>query len=631
MFTALRPSDRSPTRIALACMPAIVAAMPALAAPRGVTHTWDGSVNTSWQVAGNCNTNLVTAAGDSAHILGGPSNVFLNGDSANLASLFVSGGRSLTNNGYNLDVTTALATTTVTGVDSTLFITPNGGSYGFETGTLSVQSNGRLQMSGGVAMINQQLTLSSGGRILGNGHVYVHENAPAAFNAANGSDITVSGGDLLLAVISGGSIALAPTINVTNPNLTLYVDAPIFLPVNDINLGNNSAFNSEFNWILDGTLSANPGSGNTSRVEGDGSMTVNDHISVGNNGRLRVSPQVNFESTSTTSIGLGGTLELDGGYSVDAGHITTMTANSRLQLDGTPSIFGWDGDIVSNGGIIESNNALGVRIDGDLTLGSFGGLRTAINGTSAVLVGGSAVAPGLGGMVNGAFYIQPTATLSLNMAGTSLIVNGDLYLRTDSTSSGDGTIQVNAGGSMFVQQDANVSVDVDNGGDLEVGDNTQRRGIDINAPFSQTATGVIHIDVGPSAGFGETGADKISVWDDAVLAGSINVRLAPGFTPVVGAEYIILSANNISGTFASVTGAPGFSLSYTSDEVTLNYNGVAMPGDVNVDGVVDVNDLLAVITSWGPCPPPPATCPADLDENGFVDVNDLLEVIVNWS
>ena len=55
-----------------------------------------------------------------------------------------------------------------------------------------------------------------------------------------------------------------------------------------------------------------------------------------------------------------------------------------------------------------------------------------------------------------------------------------------------------------------------------------------------------------------------------------------------------------------------------------------MPGDVNLDGVVDVNDLLAVITQWGPCPPQPSGCIADLDDNSTVDVNDLLEVIVNW-
>jgi hypothetical protein len=52
-----------------------------------------------------------------------------------------------------------------------------------------------------------------------------------------------------------------------------------------------------------------------------------------------------------------------------------------------------------------------------------------------------------------------------------------------------------------------------------------------------------------------------------------------------------------------------------------------MSGDATGDGVVNVNDLLAVINAWGLCSPP---CPADLDGNGVVDIDDLLTVINNW-
>jgi streptogramin lyase len=52
-------------------------------------------------------------------------------------------------------------------------------------------------------------------------------------------------------------------------------------------------------------------------------------------------------------------------------------------------------------------------------------------------------------------------------------------------------------------------------------------------------------------------------------------------------------------------------------------------GDVNGDGVVDIDDLSAVIIEWGPCPPGP--CPADLTGDGIVGVDDLLEVILSWS
>lgn len=60
----------------------------------------------------------------------------------------------------------------------------------------------------------------------------------------------------------------------------------------------------------------------------------------------------------------------------------------------------------------------------------------------------------------------------------------------------------------------------------------------------------------------------------------------------------------------------------------------ACPADVapqpNGDGIVNVNDLLAVINAWGPCPSPPAQCPADVTNDNLVNVNDLLVVINAW-
>jgi len=58
------------------------------------------------------------------------------------------------------------------------------------------------------------------------------------------------------------------------------------------------------------------------------------------------------------------------------------------------------------------------------------------------------------------------------------------------------------------------------------------------------------------------------------------------------------------------------------------------PADIDGSNSVDVNDLLAVITTWGVCPGcPPATCPGDISPAGGdcnIDVNDLLLVITTW-
>ena len=55
--------------------------------------------------------------------------------------------------------------------------------------------------------------------------------------------------------------------------------------------------------------------------------------------------------------------------------------------------------------------------------------------------------------------------------------------------------------------------------------------------------------------------------------------------------------------------------------------------DINNDNLVDVNDLLSVISTWGACANP-NNCPADVapppSGDDMVDVNDLLAVITTW-
>jgi len=53
---------------------------------------------------------------------------------------------------------------------------------------------------------------------------------------------------------------------------------------------------------------------------------------------------------------------------------------------------------------------------------------------------------------------------------------------------------------------------------------------------------------------------------------------------------------------------------------------VACEGDTDGSGTVDVIDLLAVISAWGPC----SGCNEDIDGNDAVDVLDLLAVISAW-
>ena len=53
-----------------------------------------------------------------------------------------------------------------------------------------------------------------------------------------------------------------------------------------------------------------------------------------------------------------------------------------------------------------------------------------------------------------------------------------------------------------------------------------------------------------------------------------------------------------------------------------------LPGDADMNGVVNVNDLLMVIESFGPLPVGGPLVDFNHDYN--VDINDLLTVIGNW-
>jgi len=58
-------------------------------------------------------------------------------------------------------------------------------------------------------------------------------------------------------------------------------------------------------------------------------------------------------------------------------------------------------------------------------------------------------------------------------------------------------------------------------------------------------------------------------------------------------------------------------------------NIVGCPGDINADGTVGVNDVLLIISMWGPCPSV-GLCDADINGDDIVDVVDLLFIINVW-
>ena len=54
--------------------------------------------------------------------------------------------------------------------------------------------------------------------------------------------------------------------------------------------------------------------------------------------------------------------------------------------------------------------------------------------------------------------------------------------------------------------------------------------------------------------------------------------------------------------------------------------GLFCDADLDNNCTVDIDDLFAVLSAWGPC----NECPEDLDDNGNVDIDDIFEVLAAW-
>jgi hypothetical protein len=88
---------------------------------------------------------------------------------------------------------------------------------------------------------------------------------------------------------------------------------------------------------------------------------------------------------------------------------------------------------------------------------------------------------------------------------------------------------------------------------------------------------------------------------------------------------IRFTTNDADPQSINESGVDGFQL------ISIGCDDVAVPGDIDGNGVVDVNDFLLMLGAWGDCPDPCPPCPADVDGNCSVDVNDFLILLANWT
>ncbi|MCH2149541.1 MAG: FG-GAP-like repeat-containing protein, partial [Phycisphaerales bacterium] len=97
-----------------------------------------------------------------------------------------------------------------------------------------------------------------------------------------------------------------------------------------------------------------------------------------------------------------------------------------------------------------------------------------------------------------------------------------------------------------------------------------------------------------------------------------------------GESPVLLSLGDINGDGNDQLVTVGSATSLSGEETTVALRDVTQidcPGDVDSNGVVNIEDLLAVISQFGNDCEGGESCWADCDDNGMINIEDLLVVI----
>jgi T5SS/PEP-CTERM-associated repeat protein len=249
--------------------------------------------------------------------------------------------------------------------------------------------------------------------------------------------------------------------------------------------------------------------------------------------------------------------------------------------------LGSSGAATVSGGVLTCTDSVDIGFDSTGSLVMAGGATVSISGfvTVGTLTPGPFDPPEVTGGIG---------TLSVLGAATSLTIGDDLFVPFF----GEATLAMSSGARMVVEDDLEMNFL----GEFK---------LTLTAPESDASA-------------------FIQVSDQAALGGaSLIVTLADGFQPTSGAQFTLMSAASIKGSFGleslpDLPGALEWVLDVADTTVTLSVTGVF--GDLNGDGDVDGADLGLFLAVWGT-----DNAVADLNGDQIVDGVDLGRLLAAWT
>ncbi len=310
-----------------------------------------------------------------------------------------------------------------------------------------------------------------------------------------------------------------------------------------------------------------------------------------------------------------GELELrDGELVIDGGTFEHAHTLQDLHLDGHTS-----GDRVE---LTLTNNAVTTNID-HLDVGHTHAASIEVRSGSVLSTGDSRIAA------------ESTAHGHVHVAGTqsawhasSLYVGG-----TADAAGGEGTLSLADHAHVHVDEDMIIwddgtlkgqgTVDADelvSAGTVDPGNSTGT--LHITGDYTQQDAGRLEISLG---GTDAGQFDQLHVAGSATLAGALDLSLADGFLPTPADSFdILLADQGLAGTFDTVQGSlvddgPAFSLLYDTQHVELVFD--LLPGDMNLDGVVDTADVAPFVQAL--TDPQAYMSQFGIDEDTMITLGDI--------
>lgn len=305
-----------------------------------------------------------------------------------------------------------------------------------------------------------------------------------------------------------------------------------------------------------------------------------------------------------------GTYATFGGMSTAAAATITTDENARMYfLD--QSTAGQARLTNSGNAIVDFSSTKGPNNDGKVTAGSIEGTGTYFLGADQLSVGANNLSTTFSGVIadgggnggtGGSLIKTGQGVLVLDgvntFTGGTTILGGKVEIG-DAANPGAsiaGSVTVGAGG--ILSGDGTVGGDVFNmtGGIVTPGSTVGT--LTIGGNYTQGGTGTLRIEVSPAA------TSRLKISGTASLAGTLALIYDPGVYKK--ASFSIFQADDISGTFTTVTGnAPtgfGQSLSYTGTNINLTLAPVTVTptndtvftalGTAALEGAQQANDAL---------------------------------------